>query len=622
MKRQETTESDGTTACTRRVLSTRAGFRCLATWPGCIAPGVAARVAGRLAVTVAAIAIIGALGMGCASQSRSPLPEIRTGPTVEAKQGMVVSVCPVASEVGAKVLRDGGNAVDAAVATAFALAVTWPEAGNIGGGGFMMIAEPGGGARAPVVSFIDYRETAPASVNANTFAGIRSSHLLAGTPGTVRGLYGAFRTHGSGRVKWIDLIRPAVDLARNGFIVDRALAESLNSGLKNADSLVEFRRVYGKTGGGPWAAGDRLALPDLARTLQRIADNGPDDFYAGETARLIVDEMRAGGGLISSDDLRYYSAKVRLPLVADFHGHTIYAPPPPSSGGVALLQIMMMLDGFNIRAKDRWSVFTVHLIIESMRRAFAERARWLGDPDFGEVPAERLISDDYVRAMTETINPDKASSSAGITPWLPGKFRDFGENTTHFSVIDSAGMAVSNTYTLEQSFGGKIVVRGAGFLLNNELGDFNPQPGVTNSTGQIGTPPNTAAGGKRPLSSMTPVIVAKDGKVFLVTGSPGGRTIINTVTQVVLNRIAFGMSLREAVAAPRLHHQWFPDAIRVEKLFAERHPTTIEGLKQMGHKFDETMPSRQGDAHSIEVKGDGTYIGVADQRIGGAAAGY
>lgn len=576
-------------------------------------------------VTVGWVVGLLAVGaVGCRSAARPPasanLPDIRVGATVEAEHGMVVSVCPIASRVGAQVLRDGGNAVDAAVATGMALAVTWPEAGNIGGGGFMMVAEPRRG-DSPDVRFFDYRESAPAAVQADTFANKPSSHLLAGTPGTVRGLHTAWQQHGSKRFAWRDLVLPAAKLAEEGFSVDAALAASLNSGLRNSDAFSEFRRVYGKPDGSAWAAGDRLVLPDLAATLRRIADRGPADFYEGQTADAIVREMEAGGGLITASDLKTYRVRLRQPIVGTFNGYTLYAPPPPSSGGVAMLQILGMLQGRDLSPESRWSANTLHLIVEAMRRAFADRARYLGDPDYGQVPVAALTAGDYVRKLGSDIDPAKATSSEQIAPWA--QLRENGGQTTHYSVVDVNGLAVSNTYTLEQSFGGKVVVRGAGFLLNNELGDFNPRPGQTTRTGQIGTPPNLAAGGKRPLSSMTPVIVAREGRVCLVTGSPGGRTIINTVTQVVLNRLAFGMTLREAVDAPRLHHQWMPDGIRVEKALATQHPDAVEALRAIGHRIDPTMPDRQGDAHSIDVNpATGRLTGVADQRIGGAAAGY
>jgi gamma-glutamyltranspeptidase/glutathione hydrolase len=549
----------------------------------------------------------------------APAADVRVGPTVEVPNGVVVSVCPIASRVGCETLRHGGNAVDAAVATAFALAVTWPEAGNIGGGGFMMV-RPAGDNTTP--QFVDYRETAPAAVKADTFAGQSSSALLAGTPGTVRGLHLAFERFGSGKVAWKDLVAPAAELAEGGFTVDKALATSLNSGLRGTKAFPEMRRVYGKPDGSAWAAGDKLALPDLGKTLRLVAERGTAGFYDGPVAAMVAAEMKAGGGLMSADDLKAYQAVVRPTLTGTFNEFTIHAPPPPSSGGVAMLQILGMLGQYDIKREDRWSPRTIHLLVEATRRAYAERARFLGDPGFGDVPVAKLIDPAHLRDLGNTIDPAKASRSQDVAPEID-LGPETGGQTTHFSVVDAAGMAVANTYTLEQSFGGKIVVKGAGFLLNNELGDFNPRPGVTDRTGRIGTLPNQATGGKRPLSSMTPTIVTKGGKLVLVTGSPGGRTIINTVTQVVLNRLGFGMSLRDAVDAPRLHHQWFPDGIRFETAWVEKHQAVVDALKEMGHNVAAGTVGRQGDAHSIAVDPEtGVRTGVADRRIGGGAAGY
>jgi gamma-glutamyltranspeptidase/glutathione hydrolase len=558
---------------------------------------------------------------GCTTEAPIKPAPIVVSQTITAKHGIVVSVCPIASRIGCEVLQQGGNAADAAIATAFALAVTWPEAGNIGGGGFMMVYRPATETDAPIAQFIDYRETAPAAVTKDSFSNKPSSYLLAGTPGTVRGLRLAYEHCGSAKLPWKSLVMPAAKLAREGFTVNAALAASLNSGLKNTKEFPEFRRVYGKGDGSAWQAGDRITLPQLGRTLQEIAERGPEVFYQGRVAHLIAEEMRLGHGLMKLDDLRNYEARLRQPLTGTFKDLTIYAPPPPSSGGVALLEMLNILENFELKSAERWSAPMVHLIVESMRRAYADRARYLGDPDFSEPPIQKLLEKSYGTELAGTIDPQKASSSESVAPWT--KVAETGGQTTHFSVIDEDGMAVSNTYTLEQSFGGKIVVRGAGFLLNNELGDFNPKPGVTTSKGLIGTPPNEAAPRKRPLSSMTPIIATRDGKAVLVIGSPGGRTIINTVTQVFLNRVGFGMTLRQAVDAPRLHHQWFPDAIRAEQSLAQQFPQLLNDLQTMGHKIDPNLVGRQGDAHSIEIDtATGKRTGVADKRIGGAAAGY
>ncbi|HEX8913119.1 MAG TPA: gamma-glutamyltransferase, partial [Humisphaera sp.] len=570
----------------------------------------------RLLGLTLVLLIAAGVGGGCAaSKPAGPPPAARVGPTIEADHGVVVSVCPIASRVGCEVLRDGGNAVDAAVATAFALAVTWPEAGNIGGGGFMLVH---GGPR-KVSEFVDYRETAPAAVTATSFANKPSQHALAGTPGTVQGLYYAHLKFGSGRIPWKDLVLPAVRLAADGFEVNAALAASLNSGLRGVPADSEFRRVYGRPDGGEWRAGDRLVLPDLGKTLERIANHNAFGFYQERTAQLIVDEMKRGGGLITADDLSAYKPVFRRPITSTYRGYTVVAPPPPSSGGIAMLQILGMLEARGATGQPRWSPAVSHLYVEAARRAFAERARYLGDPDFTTVPVGALLAPDHVAKMARSIASDRAAPTGDPVPWLTHPDGATGGQTTHFSVVDKDGMAVANTYTLEQSFGGKVVVKEAGFLLNNELGDFNPVPGTTDTTGKIGTPPNVAAPGKRPLSSMTPTIVTDaSGKVVLVAGSPGGRTIINTVTQVVLNRLGFGMSLRDAVDAPRLHHQWLPDGVRAEKAFEAGHADVVQAMKAMGHTFDPKPAARQGDAHSIEVDPKtGKKTGVADQRIGG-----
>jgi gamma-glutamyltranspeptidase/glutathione hydrolase len=526
---------------------------------------------------------------------------------------MVVSVSRPASEVGVQVLREGGNAVDAAVAVAFALAVTWPEAGNLGGGGFMLVY-PGGG-QEPVV--IDFRETAPQAATEDMFAkGAGSEYRLVGVPGTVRGLGMAHRRFGT--LPWKDLVRPAARLADEGFAVGEALAGSLNGLLRRPDNLEEVRRVFGNDGGRrPWQAGDRLVQKDLARTLRRLAEDGPGAFYAGELADLFEREMRQGGGLVTRADLARYEAKERKPVHGTYRGYDVYGPPPPSSGGVCLVEMLNLVEPLELRRHGRWSPYTLHALTEAMRRAYCDRARHLGDPDFAPAPAE-LTDKAYAARLARTIDPGRATPSAALAPDLLGPAE--GGHTTHFSIIDRTGMAVANTYTLEEDFGSRIVVRGAGYLLNNEMGDFNPRPGVTDRDGHIGTPANRVAPGKRMLSSMCPTVVAKDGRAVLVTGSPGGRTIINTVFCVVLNRLEFGMPLREAVDAPRQHHAWMPDVLSVEEGLRSAHGRSLERLREMGHAVG--PPERQGDAHSISVEASGPrYRGVADGRLDGWAAG-
>lgn len=537
------------------------------------------------------------------------------GPNVNCRHGVVVSVSKPASEVGRSILESGGNAVDASVATAFALAVTWPEAGNIGGGGFMLIKPPGAD---PV--FVDYRETAPAAARAEMYmTGKRDSYTMVGTPGTVRGL--ALAHARFGRLAWPKLLAPAIKLADEGFQIDAALARSLNGGLRNSREYPEFRRALGKADSKAWRAGDRLIQKDLAQTLRLIADHGADGFYAGDVADRLVKSVRAGGGIIAEDDLARYEAKLRTPIHGTFRGFEVYSAPPPSSGGVALVEMLNILENFDLRSYGRWDARTLHMMIESMRRAYCDRARFLGDSDFVSIPHE-LTSKQYARRLAGEIHPARATASAALAKAQGITLADEGNQTTHFSIIDEQGMAVSNTFTLEQSFGGKIMVNGCGFLLNNEMGDFNPKPGVTDSKGMIGTRPNQIAPGKRMLSSMSPTIVLKDGKVVLIEGSPGGRTIINTVFCVTLNVLEFGMPLREAVDAPRMHHAWLPDELTVEPGLLHDHADALQKLRTMGHAISE-KPEQQGDAHCIWVDPQkGGYLGVADQRRAGWAAGY
>lgn len=541
----------------------------------------------------------------------APAALARGGDTIEAKNGAVVSVSGPASEVGVAVLKDGGNAVDAAVATAFALAVTWPEAGNIGGGGYMVVH--GGGA--PVV--FDFRETAPAAATRDMFVKTqdRTAHQRVGVPGTVRGLALAHGKHGT--KPWKELVKPAVKLARDGFTLDAATARSLNRVLRAStkEEHAELRRVFGKPKG-PWQTGDVLKQPDLARTLERIADKGADGFYTGETADLIVAEMRRGGGLIAKDDLAGYRAKERKPLHGTYRGYDVYSNPPSSSGGTGLIEMLNILENYDLRKHGRWSPETLHLMIEAMRRAYRDRAAYLGDPDFVKVPP-RLIAKDYAKELAKSIDAAKATPSAD----LAGDIRLSAESnhTTHFSVIDKDRMAVSMTYTLEDSYGGKIVVKSGGFLLNDEMNDFNARPGVTDREGGIGTEPNTVAPGKRMLSSQTPTIVTRDGKVVLITGSPGGRTIINTVLQCILGVVDFGLNIQEAIDAPRFHHQWLPDKIRYERIGFS--PDTLALLRVRGHELQET--SAQGIAEGIvyDAKEDLLEGGCDRRAPDGAAVG-
>jgi gamma-glutamyltranspeptidase/glutathione hydrolase len=557
-------------------------------------------------------ACAGALVIGIFASA--PLPSTLAAPDqgVSSKDGLVVCTSAPACDAGAAVLAKGGTAVDAAVATAFALAVTHPSAGNIGGGGFMVVRNASG-----AVTTFDYREKAPLKSTRTMYMRdgkvdislTNQGYLAPGVPGTVRGLALAHKKFG--RLPWKDVVMPAVQLAEDGFVMSAPLARGLNSQLSGTmGKFPASVEAYGKPGGGTWAAGDRLVLKDLAKTLRAIATEGPDTFYKGWIADRIAESMAANGGIITKEDLAAYEAKERAPVKGTFRGYDIAAMPPPSSGGVAMIEMLNMLESFDLKAKGFDSADARHLEIEAMRRAYLDRARFLGDPDFVQMPLTRLLSKDYARTLAGTIDPAKASSSAELGKDIvttPGQEPD---ETTHFSVIDRSGMAVSNTYTLEGGYGSRVVVKGAGFLLNNEMGDFNKNPGVTQADGTIGTPANLIDPGKRMLSSMTPTIVSKDGKVVLITGSPGGRTIINTVFTVVLAVTEFGMSARDAVDATRMHHQWMPDSVAIE-----RGPVAeaLAGkLRAMGHTV--TIGGQQGDANSILVDAGGTAWGANDKR--------
>lgn len=531
-----------------------------------------------------------------------------------ARQGMVVSQSDIASEVGWKVMREGGNAIDGAVATALALAVTHPTAGNIGGGGFIVYRGGDG-----TTTTFDFREMAPAGANPTMwmkdgkydFDIHHNSHRSVGVPGTVAGLYLAHQKLGS--KPWKDLVLPAVALARDGFEISEGLASSLERMIpefkKYPASLAQFSK-----NGVAYKAGEVLKQPDLAKSLQRIADKGPAGFYEGETAELIEKEMKANGGLITRDDLKKYVAKERAPLKGTYRGYEVIGMPPPSSGGMGIIQMLNVLEGFDLKANGYGSAQNIHLVTEAMRRAFADRAQHLGDPDFNSgIPIAQLISKDYATQLRKTINPNKASVSTPSTFTWPTE----SQETTHLSVVDGKQNAVSLTYTLEYGYGSRIVVPGAGFLLNNEMGDFNSAPEMTDERGNIGTKPNLALPGKRMLSSMAPTILAKDGKLFMVTGSPGGRTIINTVLTTILNVVDYGMNAQEAVDAGRMHHQWLPDRLSMERYGFSA--DTIAKLKAMGHTVAEA--GGQGVAEVIVVGKDGILEGGVDGRApdGGAA---
>jgi gamma-glutamyltranspeptidase/glutathione hydrolase len=532
-------------------------------------------------------------------------------PAVESKKGMVLCASDVACDVGARILAKGGNAVDAAVATAFAMAVTYPGAGNIGGGGFMIVR------RARDVSAFDFRERAPLRSSRTMYLDstghidrdlTETGHLAVGVPGTARGLELAHRKYG--RLRWLDVVMPAAQLAESGFVVSDALARSLNREIsREMQPYPASLSAYGKPGGGDWRSGDTLRLRDLGRTLRAIARRGADAFYVGWIADSIAADMSRNGGLITKRDLAAYRAIERVPVRGTYRGYTVYSMPPPSSGGVALVEMLNVLERMNLRASDRWSPRTLHLTIEAMRRAFFDRARFLGDPDFGPVPITRLTSKEYARELARTIDTTRATSSVELA--LGALAEDEHEETTHISVVDASGMGAALTYTLEGVYGSHVVARGTGILLNNEMGDFNKKPGYTGLTGDIGTRANIIAPGKRMLSSMTPTIVTKNGELVLVTGSPGGRTIINTVFNVVLNVIEFDMDVRSAVDAPRYHHQWLPDSVTFEGRALP--DSTVARLVEMGHALK--VRGEQGDAHTIYFDSrTRTALGANDAR--------
>ena len=551
----------------------------------------------------------------CGPAPAPPAPVRDSGQPVSAARGMVVSASAIASAIGDRVLRDGGNAVDAAVATGFALAVTHPTAGNIGGGGFMVIRFPDGRS----TSF-DFREKAPLAASPTMFldsAGVysnrihHSSHRAVGVPGAVAGFALAHETYGD--ADWKDLVGPAVELADDGFAVPAGLARSLAGAVQGKLAAYPASVAAYSKNGTPYAEGETIRLPDLARTLGRIRDRGAAGFYQGETADLLVAEMRRGGGIITAEDLRRYQAKERAPVRGTYRGYEVISMPPPSSGGIAVIEMLNVLEGWDLKALGHNSPQHIHYLAEAMRRAFLDRARFVADPDFADVPVERLLDKAHAAALRRTIDASRATPSEPIDVDVPGESLE----TTHYSVVDADGMAVSVTYTLEQGYGVGIVVPGAGFLLNNEMGDFNAEPGVTNASGLIGTTPNLARPLQRMLSSMTPSILAKDGELVAVIGSPGGRTIINTVLQVVSNVVDFGMNIQQAVNAPRLHHQWLPDQISLE---ADAVPAaTVERLQAMGHTV--RMSGRQGTAHSIMIDPrTRARLGAADPRDADAGA--
>ncbi|MGB9368531.1 MAG: gamma-glutamyltransferase [Xanthobacteraceae bacterium] len=536
---------------------------------------------------------------------------------VIAKHGMVASQEKRATRVGVEILKAGGNAIDAAVAVGFALAVTHPQAGNIGGGGFMLVHL----SRRNETIAIDYRETAPAAMTRESFLDgngeadpkkSRDSALGVGVPGTVAGLALAHEKYGSGKFTLAQLMAPAIRLAREGFEVDDELADTLPRAQLRLARWPASAKIFLKSDGTALTRGDRLVQTDLANSLETIATAGPRAFYEGPLAEKIAAGVRANGGIMTADDLKNYQAIVRPAVRGSYRGYDIASMPPPSSGGVHLIQILNVLEGFPLRELGAGSAAAYHLMIEAMKPAYADRAQFLGDPAFVKVPVAGLTSKRYAAELRKAIDPDRARPAQEIRAGNPAPHE--GDNTTHFSAVDSEGNAVANTYTLNFFYGLGLVADGTGILLNNELDDFAAKPGAPNAFGLVGSEANAPGPGKRPLSSMSPTIVFRDGRVFLVTGTHGGSRIITMVAQVILNAIDHQMNIAEAVAAPRIHHQWLPDQVDAESGLS---PDTIRLLEARGHKI--AVGRTFGSANSIMVTPDG-LTGAADPRQRGTLA--
>ncbi|ECE6901471.1 gamma-glutamyltransferase [Salmonella enterica subsp. diarizonae] len=537
---------------------------------------------------------------------------------VRATQGMVASVDVMATQVGVDILKQGGNAVDAAVAVGYALAVTHPQAGNLGGGGFMLLRTKDGATTA-----IDFREMAPAGATRDMFLDEQgnpdskkslTSPLASGTPGTVAGLSLALEKYGS--LPLNSVVRPAIKLAQEEFIVNDALADDLKTyGSEVLPHHENSKAIFWKDGE-PLKKGDKLVQQDLANSLTMIAENGPDAFYKGDIARQIAQQMQQNGGLITTDDLAAYQAVERTPVSGEYRGYQIFSMPPPSSGGIHIVQILNILENFDMNKYGFGSADAIQIMAEAEKYAYADRSEYLGDPDFVNVPWQALTSKTYAKSIAGQIDINKAKPSSEIRP---GKLAPYeSDQTTHFSVVDKDGNAVAVTYTLNTTFGTGIVAGNTGILLNNQMDDFSAKPGVPNVYGLVGGEANAVGPKKRPLSSMSPTIVVKDGKTWLVTGSPGGSRIITTVLQMVVNTIDFGMNVAEATNAPRFHHQWLPDELRVEKGFS---PDTLKLLEQKGQKV--ALKEAMGSTQSIMVGPDGELYGASDPRsVDDLTAGY
>ncbi|OKT49665.1 gamma-glutamyltransferase [Escherichia coli] len=562
------------------------------------------------------VAIAALLSGSCFSAAAAPpAPPVSYGVEedvfhpVRAKQGMVASVDATATQVGVDILKEGGNAVDAAVAVGYALAVTHPQAGNLGGGGFMLIRSKNGNTTA-----IDFREMAPAKATRDMFLDDQgnpdskkslTSHLASGTPGTVAGFSLALDKYGTMPLNKV--VQPAFKLARDGFIVNDALADNLKTyGSEVLPNHENSKAIFLKEGE-PLKKGDTLVQANLAKSLEMIAENGPDEFYKGTIAEQIAQEMQKNGGLITKEDLAAYKAVERTPISGDYRGYQVYSMPPPSSGGIHIVQILNILENFDMKKYGFGSADAMQIMAEAEKYAYADRSEYLGDPDFVKVPWQALTNKAYAKSIADQIDINKAKPSSEIRP---GKLAPYESNqTTHYSVVDKDGNAVAVTYTLNTTFGTGIVAGESGILLNNQMDDFSAKPGVPNVYGLVGGDANAVGPNKRPLSSMSPTIVVKDGKTWLVTGSPGGSRIITTVLQMVVNSIDYGFNVAAATHAPRFHHQWLPDELRVEKGFS---PDTLKLLEAKGQKV--ALKEAMGSTQSIMVGPDGELYGASDPR--------
>ncbi|SDU40023.1 gamma-glutamyltransferase [Stappia sp. ES.058] len=583
----------------------------------------------RVVKTFAVIGLVVAGQIGGAAAGQAQTASVTSTPILSgndrfhpviARSGMVSSQEAIATRVGRDILAAGGNAVDAAVATGFALAVTLPRAGNLGGGGFMMVHM----AQTGETLALDYRETAPAGAFGDMFlddAGnadsrkSRFSGLAVGVPGTVAGLAGAHERFGSGTFTFAQLVAPAIALARNGFPVSDDLSQSLKRSFPRLSKDPDAADIFYKAGGGFYEPGDRLVQAELAMSLEKIAAQGARGFYEGPVADAIAARVSGAGGSMTTEDLQAYRAIWREPVTGTYQGYEIASMPPPSSGGVHIVEILNMLEPFGLSESGAGSAATLHAMAEAMKRAYADRSKYLGDPDFVDVPVKGLTSKAYAIERMADFDPARAAPASEVAPGAPQPYES--NETTHFSVVDVAGNAVSNTYTLNFSYGVGMMASGTGILLNNELDDFSAKPGVPNAYGLIGGKANAVEPRKRPLSSMSPTLVFRDGEFVLATGSPGGSRIITTVLQVILNVVDHGMNIAEASAAPRMHHQWLPDELRVEEGFS---PDTLKLLAEKGHSI--AVKPVMGSTQSVMAVAGG-LAGAADPRRQGAqAAGY